>query len=82
MGRTDLVVSKATRQTRSMTCDDCQTSVATIHITQTVDGEHSGIDLCETCAGQHGYDAQNPATISAVLDGTKGLHKRREQPPQ
>jgi len=65
-----------------MRCDDCKTEVATIHITRTVEAEHSGIDLCETCAGQHGYDAQNPATISTVLDGTKALHKRREPPPK
>jgi protein-arginine kinase activator protein McsA len=63
-----------------MKCDDCEAETATIHITRTVEGEHSGIDLCETCAGQHGYDAENPATISTVLDSTEALHKRREPP--
>ena len=37
-----------------MLCEKCKTNIATVHFSQTVNGEHREIYLCPMCAAQEG----------------------------
>jgi protein arginine kinase activator len=39
-----------------MLCDLCQQNMATVHLTQIVDGKTSKADLCEACSKEKGVD--------------------------
>ena len=39
-----------------MLCDICKQNVATVHLTQMVEGKTKKVDLCETCSKEKGVD--------------------------
>ena len=41
-----------------MKCDRCQQNEASVHISQTVDGEHTEQNLCQSCAQDEGIKSQ------------------------
>jgi len=39
-----------------MLCDICKQNVATVHLTQMVEGKTKKVDLCEACSKEKGVD--------------------------
>lgn len=58
-----------------MLCDLCKQNVATVHLSQLVDGKTKKIDLCESCSKQKGVD--DPAMFS-IADMLLGLGAAQE----
>ena len=50
-----------------MLCQRCNTSEATIHITEVTEGEHQENHLCEQCAEAEGAIVKTPTTINQLL---------------
>jgi len=47
-----------------MLCDLCQKNMATVHLTQIVEGKTKKVDLCEACSKEKGVD--DPTGLSLV----------------
>lgn len=58
-----------------MLCDLCKQNVATVHLSQLVDGKTKKIDLCEACSKAKGVD--DPAMFS-IADMLLGLGAAQE----
>lgn len=58
-----------------MLCDLCKQNVATVHLSQLVDGKTKKIDLCEACSKAKGVD--DPAMFS-IADTLLGLGAAEE----
>ena len=58
-----------------MLCDICKQNVATVHLTQMVDGKTKKVDLCESCSKAKGID--DPAGFS-LADLLLGLGAAQE----
>jgi protein arginine kinase activator len=58
-----------------MLCDICKQNVATVHLTQMVEGKTKKVDLCETCSKAKGVD--DPAGFS-LADLLLGLGAAQE----
>ena len=58
-----------------MLCDLCKQNVATVHLSQLVEGKTKKIDLCETCSKAKGVD--DPAMFS-IADMLLGLGAAQE----
>src|SRR5437762_6678595 len=58
-----------------MLCDICKQNVATVHLTQMVEGKTKKVDLCEVCSKEKGVD--DPAGFS-LADLLLGLGAAQE----
>lgn len=52
-----------------MLCDICKKNVATVHLTQMVEGKTKKVDLCETCSKEKGVDDPTGFSIADLLLG-------------
>jgi len=58
-----------------MLCDICKKTVATVHLTQLIDGKTKKVDMCEACSKEKGVD--DPAGFS-LADLLLGLGAAQE----
>jgi protein arginine kinase activator len=61
-----------------MVCDLCKQNVATVHLTQMIDGKTKKIDLCETCSKAKGVDDPTGFSLADLLLGL-GAAQEMEQ---
>jgi protein arginine kinase activator len=52
-----------------MLCDKCKQNVATVHLTQMVDGKTKKVDLCEGCSKASGVDDPTGFSLADLLLG-------------
>ncbi len=52
-----------------MLCDICKKNVATVHLTQMVDGKTKKVDLCEACSKEKGVDDPTGFSLADLLLG-------------
>ena len=52
-----------------MLCDICKQNVATVHLTQMVEGKTKKVDLCETCSKDKGIDDPTGFSLADLLLG-------------
>ncbi|MDB6037744.1 MAG: UvrB/uvrC motif [Verrucomicrobiales bacterium] len=52
-----------------MLCDICKQNVATVHLTQMVEGKTKKVDLCETCSKAKGVDDPTGFSLADLLLG-------------
>jgi protein arginine kinase activator len=52
-----------------MLCDICKQNVATVHLTQMVDGKTKKVDLCEACSKEKGVDDPTGFSLADLLLG-------------
>src|SRR6266404_5025972 len=73
-----------------MLCDICKQNVATVHLTQMVDGKTKKVDLCEACSKEKGVDDPTGFSLADLLLGllhhiwrrtgkTAQVHAQRDQ---
>ena len=61
-----------------MLCDICKQNVATVHLTQMVDGKTKKVDLCEACSKAKGVDDPTGFSLADLLLGL-GAAQEMEQ---
>ncbi len=61
-----------------MLCDICKQNVATVHLTQMVEGKTKKVDLCEACSKAKGVDDPTGFSIADLLLGL-GAAQEMEQ---
>ncbi|HYE32512.1 MAG TPA: UvrB/UvrC motif-containing protein [Methylomirabilota bacterium] len=61
-----------------MLCDICKQNVATVHLTQMVEGKTKKVDLCETCSKAKGVDDPTGFSLADLLLGL-GASQEMEQ---
>src|SRR5436305_11282099 len=52
-----------------MLCDICKQNVATVHLTQMVEGKTKRVDLCEACSKEKGVDDPTGFSLADLLLG-------------
>ncbi|MDX1950858.1 MAG: UvrB/UvrC motif-containing protein [Verrucomicrobiota bacterium] len=52
-----------------MLCDLCKQNVATVHLTQMVEGKTKKVDLCEACSKEKGVDDPTGFSLADLLLG-------------
>jgi protein arginine kinase activator len=52
-----------------MLCDLCKKNVATVHLTQLIEGKTQKIDLCESCSKEKGVDDPTGFSLADLLLG-------------
>ncbi len=52
-----------------MLCDICKKNVATVHLTQMVEGKTKKVDLCESCSKEKGLDDPTGFSLADLLLG-------------
>lgn len=58
-----------------MYCEECKSALATVHVTQMINGEKVELRLCESCAAKKGafmFDIGNNLSISHLLGSLLG----------
>jgi protein arginine kinase activator len=63
-----------------MLCDLCKKNVATVHLTQMVDGKTKKVDLCEACSKEKGVDDPTGFSLADLLLGL-GAAQELDQSP-
>lgn len=61
-----------------MLCDICKKNVATVHLTQMVEGKTKKVDLCEACSKDKGVDDPTGFSLADLLLGL-GAAQEMEQ---
>jgi protein arginine kinase activator len=61
-----------------MLCDICKKNVATVHLTQMVEGKTKKVDLCEACSKEKGVDDPTGFSLADLLLGL-GAAQEMEQ---
>lgn len=61
-----------------MLCDICKQNVATVHLTQMVEGKTKKVDLCEACSKDKGVDDPTGFSLADLLLGL-GAGQEMEQ---
>jgi protein arginine kinase activator len=61
-----------------MLCDICKKNVATVHLTQMVEGKTKKVDLCEACSKEKGMDDPTGTSLADLLLGL-GAAQEMEQ---
>ena len=61
-----------------MLCDICKQNVATVHLTQMVEGKTQKVDLCEACSKAKGVDDPEGFSLADLLLGL-GASQEMEQ---
>jgi protein arginine kinase activator len=52
-----------------MLCDICKKNVATVHLTQMIEGKTKKVDLCEACSKEKGVDDPTGFSLADLLLG-------------
>jgi protein arginine kinase activator len=52
-----------------MLCDICKKNVATVHLTQMIEGKTKKVDLCESCSKEKGVDDPTGFSLADLLLG-------------
>ena len=52
-----------------MLCDICKQNVATVHLTQMIEGKTKKVDLCESCSKEKGVDDPTGFSLADLLLG-------------
>src|SRR5690242_19437230 len=52
-----------------MLCDICKQNVATVHLTQIIEGKTKKVDLCEACSREKGVDDPTGFSLADLLLG-------------
>lgn len=52
-----------------MLCDLCKKNVATVHLTQLIEGKTKKVDLCEACSKDKGVDDPTGFSLADLLLG-------------
>lgn len=63
---------------RCMLCDICKQKVATVHLTQLIEGKTKKVDLCEVCSKEKGIDDPTGFSLADLLMGL-GAAQEMEQ---
>jgi len=63
-----------------MICQFCQKNVATVHLTELVDGKKQEIHLCESCASKKGLSIKNHFSLQDLLSGL--IQQKKEELPE
>jgi protein arginine kinase activator len=61
-----------------MLCDICKQNVATVHLTQMIEGKTKKVDLCETCSKAKGIDDPAGFSLADVLLGLGAAHEMEQ----
>lgn len=61
-----------------MLCDICKKTVATVHLTQLIDGKTKKVDMCEACSKEKGVDDPAGFSLADLLLGL-GASQEMEQ---
>jgi protein arginine kinase activator len=61
-----------------MLCDICKKNVATVHLTQIIEGKTKKVDLCEACSKEKGVDDPTGCSLADLLLGL-GAAQEMEQ---
>lgn len=61
-----------------MLCDICKKNVATVHLTQMIEGKTKKVDLCEACSKEKGVDDPTGFSLADLLLGL-GAAQEMEQ---
>jgi protein arginine kinase activator len=61
-----------------MLCDICKKNVATVHLTQMIEGKTKKVDLCENCSKEKGVDDPTGFSLADLLLGL-GAAQQMEQ---
>jgi protein arginine kinase activator len=61
-----------------MLCDICKKNVATVHLTQMIEGKTKKVDLCESCSKEKGVDDPTGFSLADLLLGL-GAAQQMEQ---
>ena len=67
--RLDLNLQGADIRRSVMLCDICKQNVATVHLTQMVEGKTKKVDLCEACSKAKGVDDPTGFSLADLLLG-------------
>lgn len=69
----------------SLNCQKCQINLATVKVTQVINGERTDIALCQSCAESLGMDSNmidNPAEIAQLIaNAMRELNRNTEELP-
>ena len=63
-----------------MICQFCKKNVATVHLTELVDGNKQEIHLCEQCARKKGLSVKTHFSLQDLLSGL--IEKKKEDIPE
>ena len=61
-----------------MLCDICKQNVATVHLTQMVEGKTKKVDLCEACSKDKGVDDPTGFSLADLLLGLGAGHEMEQ----
>jgi protein arginine kinase activator len=64
-----------------MLCDVCKQNVATVHLTQMVDGKTKKVDLCEGCSKEKGVDDPTGFSLADLLLGLGAAQEMEQTSP-
>lgn len=62
-----------------MQCENCQKNIATIHLTEIVNGQRSEMHLCENCASEQGIVIKSQIPINELLSSLLASQPPPEQ---
>lgn len=64
-----------------MLCDICKQNVATVHLTQMVEGKTKKVDLCESCSKEKGVDDPTGFSLADLLLGLGAAQEVEQSMP-
>src|ERR1041384_2499524 len=64
-----------------MLCDICKQNVATVHLTQMVEGKTKKVDLCESCSKAKGVDDPTGFSLADLLLGLGAAQEMEQAMP-
>ncbi len=64
-----------------MHCDICKQNVATVHLTQMIEGKTKKIDLCEACSKAKGVDDPTGFSLADLLLGLGAAQEMEQASP-
>ena len=65
----------------NMLCDICKRNVATVHLTQIVEGRAKKMDLCEACSKKKGVDDPTGYSLAELLIALRARQETGKFPP-
>ena len=64
-----------------MLCDVCKKNVATVHLTQMIEGKTKKVDLCEGCSKEKGVDDPTGFSLADLLLGLGAAQEMEQASP-
>jgi protein arginine kinase activator len=77
----DFDVQAADIRIGTMLCDICKKNVATVHLTQMVEGKTKKVDLCESCSKEKGVDDPTGFSLADLLLGLGAAQEMAQASP-